>query len=163
MTIGTVHQASSLIIKASKSDMQKRAVKNLFGTTVDRNELRQQLERMDRENNQKLQNYKVYGVIGNSVNYRPRKKGYAKGVETEDESVEKTQRTVSSREAFSSDEPSSSSSSSLKLKQTSTSSSKKSDVKLMQQKVPLPKGQKTLKGKQILKHCTTHTGLTSFF
>ena len=162
MTIKTVHhQASSLIIKISKSDMQKRgAVKNLFGTTVDRHELRQQLDRINDENNQTLQNYKVesiISVIGHSANNRPRKKRSPISLESEDESDGKPQKKASTRQPISNDdEPSSSSSpppsSSSSATPLQTSSMKKSDVKLIQQKVPLPKGQKTLKGKKPTKH-----------
>lgn len=149
MTIYTVHQAFSLSIKANTSDMQKRdAVKNLFGTTVDREELRQQLEQLNYENSQTLQNYEVeslIGVIGNSANNRPRKKKSPRNLESEDESDEKSPRIILTRGAHLKDEPSSSSSSSSNTP-LHTSSLMKSDVKLIQQKVPLPKGQKTLKG-----------------
>lgn len=149
MTIKTGRQASSLIIKASKSDMQKRgAVKNLFGTAVDREDLRQQLEQNSYQNNQKLQNYEVQSlisVIGHSANYRPRKKKPSRRLESEDENDDQRPRIESTREPLSSNGPSSSSSSATKTP-IHTSSNKKSDVKLIQEKVPLAKGQKTLKG-----------------
>lgn len=152
MTIRTVHQAFSSKIKAKTSDMQKRgAVRNCFGTTVNRDELQQQLQQLENENNQTLQNYRIIGVIGSSASYLPpRKKRFVRGPGTEDESDDNPPSTVPARQDISSDEPSSSPSSSSSVPTPlQTSSTKKSDVKLIQQNVPLPKGnkqQKTLKG-----------------
>lgn len=152
MTIRTVHQAFSSKIKAKTSDMQKRgAVRNCFGTTVNRDELQQQLQQLENENNQTLQNYRIIGVIGSSASYLPpRKKRFVRGPGTEDESDDNPPSTVPARQDISSDEPSSSPSSSSSIPTPlQTSSTKKSDVKLIQQNVPLPKGnkqQKTLKG-----------------
>jgi len=152
MTIKTVHQAFSSKIKAKTSDMQKRgAVRNCFGTTVNRDELQQQLQQLENENNQTLQNYRIIGVIGSSASYLPpRKKRFVRGPGTEDESDDNPPSIVPAKQDISSDEPSSSpsSSSSSIPKPLQTSSTKKLDVKLIQQTVPLPKGkkqQKTLK------------------
>jgi len=150
MTIRTVHQAFSSKIKAKTSDMQKRgAVRNCFGTTVNRDELQQQLQQLENENNQTLENYRIIGVIGSSASYLPpRKKRFVRGPGTEDESDDNPPSIVPARQDISSDEPSSSPSSSSSIPTPlQTSSTKKLDVKLIQT-VPLPKGkkqQKTLK------------------
>lgn len=143
MTVKTIQPASNLTIKASRSDMQKRgAVKNLFGTTVDRVELQEQLKQLNNESNQALERYDLESVIGviDSANYQPRKlKRCIESDDSSSEDEEEPQRILPPSEPLSSDEPSSSSSS-------QTSSSKKPDVKLVQQRIPLPRGQKTLKG-----------------
>jgi len=149
MTIRTVHQALSSKLKAKTSDMQKRgAVRNCFGTTVNRDELQQQLQQLENENNETLQNYRIIGVIGPSASYLPpHKKRFVSGPGTEDESDDNPPSIVPARQDISSDEPSSSPSSPSIPTPLQTSSTKKSDVKLIQ-KVPLPKGnkqQKTLK------------------
>lgn len=142
MTIKTLHKASNLTLEASKSDMQKRgAVRNLFGTTVDRGELQEQLKQLNNENNRALGEYKIESII--SENYQPRKlKRYIESdIESDSSSKDdddEPESVTPSSEPVSSDEPSSSS--------PQTSSSKKAVVKLVQQRIPLPRGQKTLKG-----------------
>lgn len=146
MTLKTVQQASnSTINKASKSDMQKRSAvkKNLFDSVPDRDELTGQLEQYEQESNRTLSEFKIESVIGVIVNssYQPRKlKRVPRCLESDDDSDADSEETELNREA-SSDEPSSSSTASSK------SSAKESDVKPIQKKIPLPKGQSTLNGK----------------
>lgn len=147
MTVKTIKQASNLEIKASRSDMQKRGVvRNLFNTTVDQVELQEQMKQLDNESNQALEKYEFDSFIGviDSAKYQPRKlKRCIESDDSSSEDEEEPQRISPPSEPPSSDEPSSSSSS-------QTSSSKKPDVKpdvkLVQQRIPLPRGQKTLKG-----------------
>lgn len=65
MTIKTIPQASSISLENRNRDMQKRPVrKNLFGTTVDREELQQQIAQLESESNLTLKNFAIESVIG---------------------------------------------------------------------------------------------------
>lgn len=151
MTIKTLSQAKSNIslIEKRKSDMQKRgAVRNLFNTTVDRGELQQQLKQMEAENKLTLQSYKFESVIG--LIDRPEKPAPSRKIFTIDSPPTSwspsSPAPSPSREDFTIDSPPTSSSSSSPTP-SPTVSSKKSDVKLVQQIKPLPKGQRIIKGK----------------
>lgn len=152
MTIKTLLQASDIKIETRKSDMIKRgAVRNLFNTTVDRDELRNQTAQMENESLQTLQSYKLDSIIGviDSANedQARRLKRLPRCLERDDdsESEEEIEAPLRDDEAsYSGDQE----------QPTRSSTSKKStDLKLIaSSRISLPRGQKTLKGeKNILK------------
>ena len=66
MTIITISQTSSQLISTNtrRSDMQKRgAVRNLFGTTVDREELQMNIRQLKSENDLAISGYEIDSVI----------------------------------------------------------------------------------------------------
>lgn len=145
MTIKTLLQTSEITnIVTRRSDMQKRgAVKNLFNTTVDREELQKQAAQLESESLQKLERYKVDSIIDviHSANedQARRMKRSPMSLESDDESSDEDPSRIV-RHLFENDKASS--------EPTQSSSSKKSaDLKLIAPLlIPLPKGQKTLKG-----------------
>lgn len=143
MTIKTITQISSNLKVSRKSDMQKRgAVRNLFNTEVDRAELQQQLTQLENENNQTLQSFKIDSVIGviDSASEDQTRKLKRLPICLESESDDDSgDEPPATREVFPDDIPAAAAS-------QQPSSSKKSEVKLIQQRIPLAKGQKTLKG-----------------
>lgn len=145
MTIKTLLQTSDITnIVTRRSDMQKRgAVRNLFNTTVDREELQRQAAQLESESLQTLERYKVDSIIdviqSANVDQARRLKRSPMSLESDDESSdEEPQRIV--RQLSENDEASS--------EPTQSSTSKKSvDLKLISPSlISLPKGQKTLKG-----------------
>lgn len=124
--------------------MQKLgAVKrNLFNTTVDRDELQKHAEQLDREGRQALRSYKrdsIIGVIHSATEDQPRKlKRLRSRLESssDDESDDGSQRAVTTTELPSNDEASSSGDHSAQ-----GSASKNANLELV------PKGQKTIKRK----------------
>jgi hypothetical protein len=160
MTIKTLLQTSDINIETRRSDMQKRgAVRNLFNTTVDRDELQKQTAQMENESLQSLRNYKFHSIIGvihSAKEDQARKlKRLPRCLESDDDSdEEEPQRIVRTirelPENDDDDEEASSSSSGDQDQPTRSSTSKKSsDLKLIaSSKLPLPKGQKTLKGEK---------------
>lgn len=122
--------------------------KNLFNTTVDRDELQKHAEQLDNEGRRALRSYKydsIIGVIESATEDHARKlKRLPSCLESSsnDESDDGSQRaiTTTTTEFPSNDEASSSGDHS-----TQASASKKASLELVQQQKPLPKGQKTIK------------------
>jgi hypothetical protein len=153
MTIKTVLQISEQSIKTISSDMTKRRAvrKNLFGTTVDREELRRQLEQLEGESNVSLQSYKCESVLGlierSSEDIEASKSGKLKRLQFSEPSD--SDEGSDSSESVADEASSASTSSTHSIAPTSTkasSSDKPSNVHLVQNP-PLSKGQKTIKGK----------------
>lgn len=130
--------------------MQKRgAVRNLFNTTVDRDELQKQAAQLENESLATLQSYRLDSIIGviesaNDDQARKPKKSprYDEGSDDE-EPIRITRARIESDGAESS-------SADQEQPSLSTSSKKSSDLKLIAStRIPLPRGQKTLKGEII--------------
>jgi hypothetical protein len=157
MTIKTLLQTSDINIETRRSDMQKRgAVRNLFNTTVDRDELQKQTAQLENESLQSLRNYKFHSIIGvihSAKEDQARKlKRLPRCLESDDDSDEDEEpqrivRTIRELPENDDDEEASSSSGDQDQPTRSSTSKKSSDLKLIaSSKLPLPKGQKTLKG-----------------
>lgn len=156
MTIKTLLLSDNRNIETRrKSDMQKRgAVRNLFNTTVDRDELQEQVVRMENDNLKTLQSYKLESRIlkeesANGETVRKPKKfpRFLDADDSEDEAAAPPPRIT--RERIESDEASSSAD--QEKQSLSSTSQKSSDLKLIvSTQIPLPRGQKTLKGEKIL-------------
>lgn len=150
MTIKTLLQKSDTNIETSrKSDMQKRgAVRNLFGTTVDRDELQKQTAQMNSESMRTLRQYEIESVIGviesaNEDQARRLKKIPRLFDFDRSSGDEEPPRII--RERIDSD--GASSSADQDQPSLSSTSKKSSDLKLIATtRIPLPRGQKTLKG-----------------
>lgn len=158
MTIKNCLQSTSqqsVNLNTSTSDMQKRgAVKNLFGTTVDRDELQKNLRKMEMEELRKLRSYEVMSVIGvidsASEDQTRKHKRFPRYLESsEDDSEEEHQRCTPPREPISSDNASSPPSTSS---QTVTLPSKKAALNTVR-KSRRSKGQQTIKGTEMIKSC----------
>lgn len=168
MTIKTTSQvASNINLVTIKSDMPRRgAVRNLFNTTVDRDELQQQAKQMERDSNAALKEFEidsVIGVIGNPSEDQARKlKRLPICLESDDDDddsdVEPT-RNTSTGDLSSTDDAASSGD-----QLTSRSSTSKiSDLKLIQHTQSQTKGQKTLKGKKLKTLPILNFQLISFY
>lgn len=90
MTIKTIPQvASTISFENTNRDMQKRTVrKNLFGTTVDREELQQNIALIESENKTKLKGFKYVSVIGRIDRNPKRLPNFLDSESEEDESHE---------------------------------------------------------------------------
>lgn len=179
MTIKTISQSSNTNIVVKQSDMQKRgAVRNLFGTTVDRDELQKQLAQSENESYQTLQQYhcdSIIGVIQRDDEDQARKlKRLPQCLESDDESDDESQTCEPTREHPSNDEaiasndeasasndeaptsndeaPTSNDEASTSGDQSASSSSNKTDTANIPQRIPpsLPRGQRTLKGELVI-------------
>lgn len=152
MTIKTLLQTSDINIETRRSDMIKRgAVRNLFNTTVDRDELQKQTAQMENESLRSLKSYEldsIIGVIQSANEDQARKlKRLPRCLESDDDSddeeVERPQRILQLPEEASS------SSTDQEQPSRSSTSKKSSDLKLIaSSRLPLPRGQKTLKGEK---------------
>lgn len=127
--------------------------KNLFNTTVDRDELQKHAEQLDNEGRQALRSYKcdsIIGVIQSATEDQARKlkrlPSRLLDSSSDDESDDGSQRAITTTTEFpSNDEASSSGDHS-----TQASASKKANLELVQLQIPLPKGQKTIKRETFL-------------
>ena len=151
MTIKTLLQISDISVETSrKSDMQKRgAVRNLFNSTVDRDELQKQAAQLENESLATLQSYRLDSIIGviESANdgqaRKPKKSPWYDEGSDDEEPARITRARIESDGAESS-------SADQEQPSLSTSSKKSSDLKLIAStRIPLPRGQKTLKGETI--------------
>ena len=131
--------------------MQKRgAVRNLFNTTVDRDELQKQSAQLENESLATLQSYRLDSIIGviESANDDQARKP-KKSPRFYDDGSDDEEPTRITRARIESDGAESSSADQEKPS-LSTSSKKSSDLKLIAStRIPLPRGQKTLKGEII--------------
>lgn len=158
MTIRTIPQASSISLENRSSDMQKRTVrKNLFGTTVDRAELQQQIGELESESNRTLEKFKIDSVIGfidKASDDQPRSmKRPLNCIDSDtDDTDDESQGIDLSRQISADNDSDDDSQPNAKIDEaasasTQPTSSKKSEVKLVQQLKT--KGQKTIKGEII--------------
>lgn len=165
MTIKTLLQTSEIKTESRRSDMIKRgAVRNLFNTTVDRDELQKQTAQLENESLHSLESYKfdsIIGVIQSANEDQARKlKRLPRCLESDDDSDDEDEqpprivRTQPDEASDASASEASSSSSNQEQPTQSSTSKKSSDLKLIaSSQLPLPKGQKTLKGEKIeVKH-----------
>ncbi|CRK89462.1 CLUMA_CG003203, isoform A [Clunio marinus] len=136
MTIKTLLQTTNINNITAISDMQKRKVKrNLFNTTVDRDELQRQLGQLENESLRTLQSFECDSVIG-VINSASEDQARKHKRWPEQEGNHDLQGSLLIRDHSTDTEASSSSN------QTAQSStSKKTTSKLIQ---ALPKGQRTL-------------------
>lgn len=146
MTIKTIYKTSNISIEENKkSDMQKRgAVRNLFNTTVDRDELQRLSDQAEKESYKILQNYKCDSIIGvipsASLDQARKHKRLPRCLESDSDDSDQAQKIIVKRETSCSDEASSSGD----QQPSRSSTSKIPDLKLIATSA-LPKGQKTLK------------------
>lgn len=161
MTVKTLTQTSEINIETRKSDMIKRgAVRNLFNTTVDRDELQKQTAQLENESLHSLQSYKVDSVIGVIQSANQDQAGKFKRtvrcLESDDDSDEdeEPQRVVRTQPDEASDtsvsEASSSSSTTNQDQPTQSSTSEKSsDLRLIaSSQLSLPRAKKTITGEK---------------
>lgn len=152
MTIKTLLKLSDTNIETiRRSDMQKRgAVRNLFNTTVDRDELQKQRAQLENESLQTLQSYKLDSIIGviPSANDQARKLKFARFFEPDEASGDEEEPPRMIRDSIDSD--GASSSADQEQPSLTSTSKKSSDLKLIASaQKSLPRGQKTLKGEKI--------------
>lgn len=128
--------------------MQKLSAvrKNLFGTSVDRGEMERNMEQVEAEGTQTLRGFTIESTIGviPSDSYHQTRKRLSDSQESSaDESDDESQRLPATTDC----PPSNDEASSSGGQSTQRSSSTKTDLPLIQQQLPLPKGQKTIKRK----------------
>jgi hypothetical protein len=170
MTIKTVLKLTNARITTTPSDMTKHSAvkKNLFGTTVDREELQQQLRQLSDESNQNIDRYRVEGVLGyierSESDKEASKSGKLKRLPLAGDSDDDSDSDESAR-----DEASSSSSSTPPPPATSsplpTSSNQISSGKSnsAQRTHRLPRGQTTIKGKSSFTRAANGHQANKFF
>lgn len=128
--------------------MQKLSAvrKNLFGTSVDRGEMERHMEQVEAEGTQTLRGFTIestIGVIPSDSYHQTRKRILDSQESSADESEDESQRLPATTDC----PPSNDEASSSGGQSTQRSSSTKTDLPLIQQRLPLPKGQKTIKRK----------------
>lgn len=171
MTIKTVLQASNASTTTDYSDMTKRRAvrKNLFGTTVDRDELNRQLRQLDEESNRALQSYQCDSVLGlidrSDRDWEASKSGKLKRLSLPGSSFVDSESDESARDEASSSSSSSSASSSSPQPSSAnpSSSTKYSNIPHIQPNMTLTSGQKTIKGEEPSNPPMRYRKLTNFF